>query len=682
MATTQNTHDGTGSKRDFPFTFPYLSTSDVKVKLDGTTVTDTTKYTFPNATTLEFVSGEAPDNGAKVIVFRDTNTDTRKATFYPGSSIRAGDLNDNADQTLYTVQEVQNNAMSTLGDATMLGNLNIGNFKVVSVGTPTAGTDATNKTYVDGAIDTAMESDVLAGTDIAKSVSGGRVTINHSVTGADVALNKSGGEVLQDITVTAQGHVTSVGTVDLDSRYLAAGSNLDSRYYTISQLDGGELNDLYYTETEIDTNHYTKTQADAAFFKQDSTESITSGNTWSNSDTKVATTAAIDARIIDLIDDVGGFVAIANETSFPAANPDINNAAGTLVSIKALASNLTSNGSGVATITDGAGSGNTVTINGLANSTTYAAGFGMILETTSTLHTYAFHRQVPKATEVTTVAANATAVSTVATNVADVNNFADLYQIKNTQPDKRADNSNLVEGDLWFDSNADVLKAYTGSAYITVVPSQTVLDQIEIVSGEVTFAEDLGSVAESVTTSTGNNIDTVADNITNINTVAGANSSVTSVGANIANVNAVNNNSSNINTVASAATNINTVAGNNSNITTVATNSTNINTVAGSIANINTVANGVTSVNRYAVEYTIGGTAPGSPQQGYLWFNTGVDVLQYWTGSAWSGITSGITSLAEDSTPELTGHLDCNDKNLTEVGTVSGDNLQLDFGTL
>ena len=121
MATTQNTHDGTGSKRDFPFTFPYLSTSDVKVKIDGTTVTDTTKYTFPNATTLEFVSGEAPANNAKIIVFRDTNTDTRKATFYPGSSIRAGDLNDNADQTLYTVQEVQNNAMSTLGDATMLG---------------------------------------------------------------------------------------------------------------------------------------------------------------------------------------------------------------------------------------------------------------------------------------------------------------------------------------------------------------------------------------------------------------------------------------------------------------------------------------------------------------------------------------------------------------------------------
>ena len=79
MATTQNTHNGTGSKRDFPFTFPYLATSDVKVKVGGVTETDTTKYTFPNATTLEFVSGEAPASGTNnVIVFRDTNTNTRK----------------------------------------------------------------------------------------------------------------------------------------------------------------------------------------------------------------------------------------------------------------------------------------------------------------------------------------------------------------------------------------------------------------------------------------------------------------------------------------------------------------------------------------------------------------------------------------------------------------------------
>ena len=40
-----------------------------------------------------------------------------------------------------------------------------------------------------------------------------------------------------------------------------------------------------------------------------------------DNDTTIATTAAINDRIIDLVDDVGGFVPIANETSFPTSNP-------------------------------------------------------------------------------------------------------------------------------------------------------------------------------------------------------------------------------------------------------------------------------------------------------------------------------------------------------------------------
>ena len=42
----------------------------------------------------------------------------------------------------------------------------------------------------------------------------------------------------------------------------------------------------------------------------------------------------------------------------------------------------------------------------------------------------------------------------------------------------------------------------------------------------------------------------------------------------------------------------------------------------------------------------------------------------------------GLASLAADSSPELSAALDCNNNNLTEVGTVSGNNLQIDFGTL
>ena len=67
-----------------------------------------------------------------------------------------------------------------------------------------------------------------------------------------------------------------------------------------------------------------------------------------------------------------------------------------------------------------------------------------------------------------------------------------------------------------------------------------------------------------------------------------------------------------------------------------------------------------------------------------MWFDTSTNTLKNYNGSAWLGITSnsGIQNVADDTSPELVATLDCNNNSLTEVGTVSGDNLQLDFGTL
>jgi len=99
-------YSGTGSKTLFPFTFKYLEESDVKVSVDGSVKTQTTDYTFANATTISFNS--APDSGTDNIrIYRDTNVDELKATFFPGSSIRADDLNDNLTQNNYAVQEIK-----------------------------------------------------------------------------------------------------------------------------------------------------------------------------------------------------------------------------------------------------------------------------------------------------------------------------------------------------------------------------------------------------------------------------------------------------------------------------------------------------------------------------------------------------------------------------------------------
>ena len=103
MAITSNTYTGNGSNKLFSITFPYLDTTDVDVYLNGVLQTVTTQYTFANATTIEFVA--SPGNGVTVVLQRSTQKETLNATFFPGSSIKAADLNENFDQLLYISQE-------------------------------------------------------------------------------------------------------------------------------------------------------------------------------------------------------------------------------------------------------------------------------------------------------------------------------------------------------------------------------------------------------------------------------------------------------------------------------------------------------------------------------------------------------------------------------------------------
>lgn len=100
--TLENTYTGNGATTQFSFTFPYLDTADIRASLNGV---DTTAFTLPNATTLQF--NTAPSNGVAVRIYRQTNVDDLQAVFYPGSSIRAADLNDNLLQLLYVVQETR-----------------------------------------------------------------------------------------------------------------------------------------------------------------------------------------------------------------------------------------------------------------------------------------------------------------------------------------------------------------------------------------------------------------------------------------------------------------------------------------------------------------------------------------------------------------------------------------------
>jgi len=165
-----------------------------------------------------------------------------------------------------------------------------------------------------------------------------------------------------------------------------------------------------------------------------------------NSDTRIPTSKAVNDLVLSVTNALGGFVAIANETSFPATHPDPSEDAGTVVSISQLASGLAVNSSGVATIANGAGTGNTVTINGFPSnlqSQTLPASSGLQVQTTSTLHTYTYHKQLASAADIQAISAT-------------VNSFSNRYRVSASAP-----TSSLDGGDLWYDTTNSKLMVYS-----------------------------------------------------------------------------------------------------------------------------------------------------------------------------------------------------------------------------
>ena len=95
---------------------------------------------------------------------------------------------------------------------------------------------------------------------------------------------------------------------------------------------------------------------------------------------------------------------------------------------------------------------------------------------------------------------------------------------------------------------------------------------------------------------------------------------------------------------------------------------------SGNVTNMNTVAGSIADVNRYANEYKIASTAPSSPSEGDLWYDSSANILKYYTGSTWSSISPGIADVVSDTSPQLGGALDLNGNTIT--GLVIGTNVQ------
>ena len=173
-------------------------------------------------------------------------------------------------------------------------------------------------------------------------------------------------------------------------------------------------------------------------------------------------------------------------------------------------------------------------------------------------------------------------LQTVVSNLSDINAFNNRYQIAAAGPSTRSNSTALVEGDLYFDTTTDVLRAYDGSTWGNVTLTSAQLTDVSAVANDISQNNDLGSITVAASnTGTGGSLQTCASNIADINTVAAANS------------------------------------------------------------NIQTVVSNLSNINSFADTYFISASAPGSPTVGDLWFDSTNSVLKYYANSTWTVIQTG-----------------------------------------
>ncbi len=283
MATTQNTYTGDNSTTLFSFTFPYLEESDVKVSLDGVDKTQTTDYTFANATQISF--NTAPATDVAIRIYRETNIDAAQATFFAGSSIRSQDLNDNNNQLLYSTQETVNRRLDRTG-GTLTGDLVMDNADIVFEGS-TNDAFETTLTVVDPTADRTITLPNVTGTVVTTGDTGTVATAMiaaDAVNGTKIADDSIDSEHYVDASIDtahiANAQITTAKiAADAVTNAKIADDSIDSEHYVDGSIDTAHIADLQVTtaklaadavtnakiaDDSIDSEHYVDGSIDTA----------------------------------------------------------------------------------------------------------------------------------------------------------------------------------------------------------------------------------------------------------------------------------------------------------------------------------------------------------------------------------------------------------------------------------
>ncbi len=105
---TKQTHTAADNANGtYAISFDYLSEADVEVRVANDLKTQTTHYTFPTKSTIQFTSGNFPTAGSIIEIKRNTDITTPKVDFEDGSVLTESDLDNNSKHILFGMQETK-----------------------------------------------------------------------------------------------------------------------------------------------------------------------------------------------------------------------------------------------------------------------------------------------------------------------------------------------------------------------------------------------------------------------------------------------------------------------------------------------------------------------------------------------------------------------------------------------
>ena len=532
---TKTYSQNTGAANTFSYSgsFDVFKATEVTVELDNIALTYTAstinesasprEYTVDTSAKTVHIGGADLSSGTITIrPETDMGAPTPRATYAPGSSITAEDLNNNQTQLMRKAMEYDEQKLSSIG-GTMTGHLTMGEDQTIifegatddgyettlTVTDPTAdrtitlpnvtGTVVTtgdtgtvtatmlaadsvdSSELVDGSIDTSHigASQVTTAKIADSNVTTAKINAD-AVTNAKIADNALDSEHYTDGSIDAD-HIASnaVTTAKINASAVTT-AKINADAVTGAKIADDAIDSEHIAADSIDAEHYAPGSVDATALASDAVTIAKIGceqTTISDSDSHLPTSGAVVDYVSGAITPLGGFEAIATEDVFPTTVP----AAGVIVSI-ADATEISVNSSGVSTNcrTDGNGSDN-VTINGFpsilrggvgSNADPYVlpASSGLLVVSTGSSHTYNYHRLVATTEDIKLLSDT-------------VESFKARYRVASSAPG--SDNN---DGDIYYNTTNDTLYVYDGSQWevsVSTTPNDDTVTGAKIVDNAI-----------------------------------------------------------------------------------------------------------------------------------------------------------------------------------------------------